>query len=200
MTISYFKDYLWQDLSREERFYCLTLYQYAKNDPSGFASWIGDATKLKVDSSCTWDIGFEVCFYRDYLWHSNKSARENRFPPKRTFDLCLFSSKTLVVIEAKVEDGFHKDQNQSFINDRKQIKDLLNNPKLEVILVALASSKYFNNAEKFGRTETLEVFDGRLTWLNAYLKYKDPLFQQADELYGNKKRRLLSSGANKLIK
>jgi hypothetical protein len=54
---------------------------------------------------------------------------------------------------------------------------------VNVHLVALASSAYFRNAERFGRVGTLATFAGRISWADVHARYPDPLFQQADRIY-----------------
>lgn len=64
------------------------------------------ATRTTSRAGCAdgdWDLGYEVCLYRDVLWQKGGlSAVGLELPPKRTFDLCLFGERALVVIEAKV--------------------------------------------------------------------------------------------------
>ena len=57
---------------------------------------------------------------------------------------------------------------------------------MDVRIVALASSRYFANAEEYGWPGTLDVFDGRVTWAQIAEKYPDKLLDQADSMYKRK--------------
>lgn len=109
-------DYLdkknWIDITREERFFCAYLYFDIKKDVNNFINWLNENTldpkyndkkiHLGLDVKQEWDVGFEVCFYRDYK-HQNRESVQKDYSPKRTFDLCLFSPDTIIIIEAKVQ-------------------------------------------------------------------------------------------------
>jgi hypothetical protein len=190
MPIPYFSGLSWNDITREERFYCFALYLHAQNDPQAFAAWVKETARLDIDPATDWDIGLEVCFYRDYLWHKGKPVHGSGFSPKRTFDLCLFSTKAIVIIEAKVDQPFDVEQNETFAQDSQRIPELLDTKDIKVFLVALASSKYFQSDAKYGNGESLRAFQGQISWANAYRKYGDSLLRQADELYGSKVRKL----------
>jgi hypothetical protein len=182
--IPYFNGYSWKDLTREERFYCFILYKYAIENPNDFADWVVNSAKLKILKEKEWDVGIEVCLYRDYRWHKGRPVRNSDFSPKRTFDLCLFASRTIIIIEAKVFQPLDSKQNVIFKKDCSKIKQLLKMDDIKVFLVSLTSSKYSSKA--------LSVFDGRLTWEEAYNKYEDNLFIQANDLYNGRIRKLLN--------
>jgi len=186
MPIAYLHGQPWQAWTREERFFCSILYHHASKEPREFAAWIISTAKLSADPSGEWDVGYEVCLYRDLLWQVGLSARAGEFPPKRTFDLCLFGERDIVVIEAKVCEGFDREQNGWFLKDKSLIGKLPGLTGTRVHLVALASSKYFKNAEKYGEGTALEVFDGRVEWQRVADKYGDPRLARAEELYGLK--------------
>lgn len=107
----YLGDKYWEDLTREERWFCQQLYQVVRGRESKFVAalqaacrWRDDTPSVVADQE--WRIGYEVCFYRDLLWGSRKRVNETGLSNKRTFDLCLFSSTTIIIIEAKVEQLF----------------------------------------------------------------------------------------------
>jgi hypothetical protein len=80
-----------------------------------------------------WEVGYEVCFYRDILklyGHGVKEKMEDliaKIGPnavnliKRTFDLVLFSSDTIVIIEAKSAEGLTTEQFKEFKIDEDLI-------------------------------------------------------------------------------
>ena len=105
---------------------------------------------LPVEKSGNWDLGYEVCFYRDYLWQLGRSPRDMRLPQGRTFDLCLFGTRTLIVIEAKVFQGFQPTQNKDFELNKQRVQSLPGLKDVKVYVVALASSKYFVTLQNTG--------------------------------------------------
>ena len=147
---------------------------------------------LNVEPTDDWDVAVEVCFYRDYLWHKGKPVHGSGFSPKRTFDLCLFSSNTIIIIEAKVDQPFDTEQNKVFAEDSKKIRQLLGNEDLNIYLVALASSKYYKADANNGSGDALRPFNGRISWSDMYQEYVDEIFNQAENLYGSDKHKLIS--------
>ena len=183
MTTSYLRGRAWTSWSREERLFCAVLYEHARRNPSDFARWIGEETGIPTQKEDGWDLGFEVCFYRDYLWQLGRSARAEDYSPKRTFDLCLFGEQSIVILEAKVFEAFQTTQLANFAEDAQALRDLLGQPDLQVWMVALASSTYFVNVEKYGSPDTLGIFHGRLTWQQIAARYPDPILGQVDYMY-----------------
>ncbi|HUL00203.1 MAG TPA: hypothetical protein VLX29_05030 [Nitrospirota bacterium] len=183
MGIPYLKNLPWSRWTRDERYFCSILYSQTHHNPAEFASWLIRASTLDLEPAGNWDLGYEVCFYRDFLWQLGGSAKHNDLPTKRTFDLCLFGERALIVIEAKVSEAFDAAQNQDFGRDKERIKSLPGLGDLEVRVVALASSTYFANAQVYGHPGTLDIFDGRVSWSQIAQKYPDVLLDQADRLY-----------------
>lgn len=142
-TIKYFGNKSWADITREERYFCSHLYHSVVGREKEFVKWLNNKTKLKLDENSNWEIGFEVCFYRDYLKSLNRSVKQYRysakklFPQKRTFDLCLFSSDHIIIIEAKVQEYFYTKQLNDLENDTKMVKEILRRNKADVKVDAL---------------------------------------------------------------
>lgn len=183
MAIKYLNDHPWSDWTRDERFFCAILFEHGRQDPAGFTRWVNDTASLGLPVDGDWDLGYEVCFYRDFLWQKGRSAREEGYPAKRTFDLCAFGEQAIIIIEAKVCEAFKSDQNLEFGADNKKVRELIDREGFEVKTIALASSRYFDNFDKYGDQDAPNVFDGRLTWSQAHEKYSDPLLAQADKMY-----------------
>jgi hypothetical protein len=183
VAIAYLRNEPWSSWTREERYFCALLFSHASQEPSEFASWLIDTARLTVDARGEWDLGYEVCFYRDYLWQLGKSAKQVGLPTKRTFDLCLFGERDLIVIEAKVCEAYDGSQNEDFALDKARINSLEGLEGIGVHVVALASSLYFQNAARFSRPGTLTMFDGRITWAQIAGHYDDELLRQADRMY-----------------
>lgn len=198
MSISYLHNIPWQEWSREERFFCLSLYEHAKQDIKKFAALISKKSGLNFSSEENWDLGFEVCLYRDVLFGVGRKVSETDFSVKRTFDLCLFSESKVIIIEAKVASIFTTTDITNLNKDKQDIPVLIQaslelkkgenkTPNIEVLAIALASSTYFKNHDKHGKKEILKSFDGRITWNDMYDAYSDPILKQANRLYKPKK-------------
>ena len=65
--LNYFGNKAWADITREERYFCSYLYHSIIGKEKQFVKWLNTNTKLKLNESVNWELGFEVCFYRDYL-------------------------------------------------------------------------------------------------------------------------------------
>ena len=126
-----------------------------------------------------------MCFYRDYwkkLGPANKSIKDSEYPPKRTFDLCLFSKDRIVIIEAKVQQGFESGQLEKFDKDKDKMKKLLRErgqaKDIRIDLVGLYSSEYDPS------DPVLKKFDAKITWdMVAELYKEDEIIKKADGLY-----------------
>ena len=192
MGVPYLEGRNWTNWTREERFFCAVLYGHARRDPSALAVWVIEPANLDLPPEGEWDLGYEVSFYRDFLWPTEETARQRKYP-KRTFDLCLFGQTSIVVIEAKVFERFAANQNSAFAKDAQLIGGLPGLESLQVRTVALASSKYFKNAGRYARPDALKVFDGVIKWSDLAALYgDDSLMLRADALYKMKKANLLT--------
>ncbi len=182
MGLSYFDGKTWGEITREERVFCAELYQVIRAHPRGFVRFLNFATPLTLNAEVFWDVGYEVCFYRDILDHRGAAKRASGFSLKRTFDLCLFSEDVIVVIEAKAHQLFTAEQGKSFAEDARAIERLIGSHP-NVHLVALASSRYFSAFDAHGRGAALESFSARLTWKQLQSEYQLPLFDRAESIY-----------------
>lgn len=200
MTVPYLRSAPWSSWSRDERYFCSLLYGEARTEPERLARFIDEQTDVRLNDG-PWDLGFEVCFYRDYLWQLKPYGTSFRsflalngvdeVPSlKRTFDLCLFGNSQVVIIEAKVCEGFTRSQNGEFENDKKWLSRLPGLEGVDVKLIGLASKRYIEGrgpVDKAGDREALKVFDGVISWRALADKYRDtsvaPLLQQADDMY-----------------
>ncbi|MBK9273037.1 MAG: hypothetical protein IPM49_00665 [Flavobacteriales bacterium] len=173
----YLNGHRWLDLTRDERFFCAELYQALK-EPANLSAFIhriqaevnkhGAAHALEGNGP--WEVGFEVAFYRDLihaLGHQGAHAiGTTGFSRKRTFDLCLFGPKHLVIIEAKAHEGLATEQMNEFRADREAIRSLLGDQAPTVLLVGLWSSTYTPRTAlpQASVDEAERVFDGALHW------------------------------------
>ena len=109
MGLSYLEGRSWWEVSREERFFCAQLFHLVQQGGLvRFLSYLNARHDAGLVVDANWELAYEVCFYRD-LWQS-RGKKRRPFSKKRTFDLCLFSDETIVVIEAKAQQKFDDDQ------------------------------------------------------------------------------------------
>lgn len=187
MTLSYFKGSSWNNITREERFFCQHLYQrlISQQIPEFL-----NLVEIKGDISQKHhilDVGFEVCFYRDYTKHFQMPL--TGFSPKRTFDLALFSDNAIFIIEAKAQQGHSPSQVTSFTTDLMQVQNLTKVPF--VYLVSLTSSKY-----KIPQG-LRNMFNAHITWSEiAEIYQNDDIFKRADDIY-EERQPFSNSGKNK---
>jgi len=199
VSVPYLRSMPWSAWTRDERFFCSVLYADARANPAALAATVEQLSGVALRGS-GWDLGFEVCFYRDYLWQLKpKSSSYESFVAslglsctpslKRTFDLCLFGESQLVIIEAKVCEGFTNLQNTEFDDDRAMIASLPGLEQVEVVLIGLASQRYLDGRgprDESGKRQALTVFDGVMSWgalASAFKGETSQLLQQADEMY-----------------
>ncbi len=184
--LQYFKNTSWADITREERYFCSHLYHSVLGKEKQFVKWLNAKTKLELNEDVNWELGFEVCFYRDYLKHLKKSVKTYRysakrpFPQKRTFDLCLFSNDHIIIIEAKAQQKLNKKQLDDLQEDKKMVKELIRRNKVTVKVDAiLLHSKEDGFEDK--RFESIYWKD-----LYSSSEYKNLVFQRADSLYNDR--------------
>ena len=183
MAINYLQGQPWSKWTRDERYFCSILFEKAKNNPAKFASWLSEVTSISLPVTDNWDVGFEVSFYRDFLWQQGLKSVDYGVSDQRAFDLCLFSPEVIVVIEAKAFEPFNMSQNKVFDLEKKNLAKLPGLENIQVHLVGLASSRYFRNQKEFGDEKMLKMFDGFFTWNQAAEFYDDKLLAQADNTY-----------------
>lgn len=174
----------WSEITREERYFCAELFFEIRKDSKKFIQFLNSNPTLNLNISEEWEVGFEVCFYRDFLYSIGKSVKveynEIKFPQKRTFDLCLFSKSTIVIIEAKVFENFDEKQLKSLYKDvfDKRVINVLSsaNSGLNIVGILIHSSK-----KKIIKSELSDKFE-KFTWENLYKYYNNEVFKAADLL------------------
>ena len=127
------------EFTREERYFTSVLFHDIQHDWHPF--WdILDGKLDCADDITVEDVGFEVCFFRDAA-RAGLIERQTKLE-KQTFDLMLrLSDGSLVIIEAKAQQGFHIKQLKGLQHARKLIRESTW-PSNQVFLVALYSSLY----------------------------------------------------------
>jgi len=172
----------WSQITREERYFCAHLFFLIRNDLRKFLEWFEENKYNGMDLNKRWEIGYEVCFYRDYRKAQNKDIHGSGFSQKRTFDLALFADDELIIFEAKVHEDFDNKQVKVFSNDMIKIPELLEKP-INIRIYALAASSYFANSNEFKAWDKRNVdkpgeykcFDGNLTWKELADFYQDDI-------------------------
>jgi hypothetical protein len=138
MGFSYLGGEYWSQVTRDERFFCQRLFELVRSESEeAFVRYISKTLGLNLQIDGEWEIGFEVCFYRDLWQHRERKCR--LYSPKRTFDLCLFGDRAIVIIEAKAAGGFDKDQNAVFERDVARVQKLTGVE--QVLLIGFCSSQ-----------------------------------------------------------
>ena len=115
--MEYLNGKTWDEITREERFFCAELFYELKKNPKPFLDI------CKLNSNQKYEIGFEVCFYCDIL-KAYEMENNEYFSPKRTFDLVLFSDEKIHIFEAKSHQGFKNEQLKDIIKDPDEIRKL----------------------------------------------------------------------------
>jgi len=206
MKTNYLDD-RWSEITRDERYFCAELFHIIKENKAPFNELLsekGIINSVDVD----YEIGYEVCFYRDYIckygYKNNTSIKTIKdkngkfmFPQKRTFDLCLFLKDEIIIIEAKAQQGFSTNQLKEFNDDRALITALLGADKgVNIKIIGLYSSEYkpkknlnYNESDNTsGKKKTLNYFDGEITWKEIQEKYQThtKILDRADNIYKEK--------------
>lgn len=230
----YLNNSSWSEITRDERTFCMYLYNAFREDPAKLVEIITSVEspykhknfekKLKFKGE-KWELGYEVCFYRDLLFSYKKPIKQHYEDLiekgkldnpekliKRTFDLCLFSEKEIVIIEAKAHEPFSRSQfkdiecDWEYINrlfDFLDIKDIPN-----IYLVALASSHYYKSPS-FKRDNGVaknflldkSVADCLISWKQIAIDSKFPdnhefereMLNKADSVYKRKPEKVSKS-------
>ena len=179
MKLKIFNDKSWNlDITRDERFFCQELYHELTN--GGLNSFLNLISDEAVGLNCKgpYEVGYEVCFYRDLKYAGLFKGKVSEYSNKRTFDLCLFSEDEMIIIEAKAFEGMADDQMRTFEKDRLWVPKALGKDDYKVHLVALVSGKY--NPSK----ATKERFDKIVTWaqVSAIFPFND-ILAIVDQIY-----------------
>jgi hypothetical protein len=139
-------------MTRDERFFCQRLYTFANQDTRKFVRTLNALSDgIALDESVDWEVGYEVCFFRDLRHH-----RKGRWPegayysPKRTFDLCLFSERRILIIEAKAQQSFDADAAQwdNFEKEPEYVRQALGRADVDVSMLMIASKRYIGGTKK----------------------------------------------------
>jgi len=182
MSFSYLKDKPWSQITREERYFCSHLYHFLIGKEKEFISWLNEILKTQFLDDQEWEISYEVCFYRDFYKEFPNTEKPLKNLRKRTFDLVLFSESDIIIIEAKVQQPFKKEQIKELKNDVKNLLKLLEAHDVNIAPLLLCSQKYLNNLKKYGDSQLLKGLK-TITWNDLFVKYDKEIFSVAEDKY-----------------
>jgi hypothetical protein len=185
MSWSYLGGKKWSEVTRDERFFCQRLYALADADLPKFIRLLnGLSPDLALKDSTEWEIGFEVCFFRDM--RKLRGATWNNghyYSPKRTFDLCLFSEDHIVIIEAKAQQSFESDAVQlaGFVQERSKVREIVGS-HVRVDVLTLAASPYLTDKVRASLRSTFGAQP--VSWSDFATAYgNDSILLRADQAY-----------------
>ncbi len=172
----------WGQVTREERYFCAELFSVIRQDFRRFVKFlnlpdhkVGKTNRTMhwpiLETETNWDPAYEICFYRDIGFYRNSGKNgtipAGEFSQKRTFDLALFSNEAIILIEAKVHQGFDGKQLGHLNSDRRNVSKWTKVPEEKIFLVGLISSEYHP------RCKTQKHFDLIITWSGLACWYGD---------------------------
>ena len=166
-------------ITRTEVFYTAS-FHFACNEHPGITNHLLQ-TKLNLSRDISVkDSGFEVCLFRDFA-KAGLLPQQGRDLQKQTFDnVFVLSDNSVVLLEAKVHQGFNNKQIEQMQTARRILED---HGKLwsKVRLLGLCSSEYTP------KPDTRAQFDSLMTWreLSECFDSHRALFLQADGIYQN---------------
>ena len=153
----YLKGKSWADITRDERTFCFDLIDQLKqnNKACDFVKKLNTEYSLGITQFDYVEGAAEVSFYRDMIFRDELESK-SRFKDKasiknflkRTFDICFFLPKDIIIIEAKAAEGLTSEQLKDFDYDIEATKTILNNEDIKVHLLYLLSDEYLKSKRK----------------------------------------------------
>ena len=183
----------WVEITREERHFCADLYLEIRDRPSEFVQLIDvyghkENPEIALDENLDWEVAYEMAYYRDLIYAEKADADEREGSKSRKFDLALVSDEQLIIVEAKAQQGFTTDDKETYEENLQQISDSRVDQGVDVFLVALCSSRWFNSERR--KIQIEEVADYVITWKDLAEKLtfasdkSRKSFCLADDVYG----------------
>jgi hypothetical protein len=180
---AYLRNKSWSEITREDRYFCAELYFDIKDNPKSFVEFLNKKLEKGFNINQQWEVGYEVCFYRDYLFSIGEPVKlkynKQKYPQKRTFDLCLFSDTDIIIIEAKADQNFSKSQMKSVKKDKNLLTRLLKEngkaPSINIFLLCASTNKQEIKGYK------------KFYWKDLVSIYNNSIYAVADNLPSRKR-------------
>jgi len=170
----------WEDITREERYFCSFLFHDIRTNSNPFMTLIRDNGLRAAPDTTIVDVGYEVCFFRDVFRVGDGLIERQRALEKQTFDFVLWlSDKSMIIIEAKAQQGFGMDQLKK-LSESKSIIANSDYPTSRIHLIGLASSSYSP------QDNVNSILAPILTWEEVMNKYPSNarIYARANGVYG----------------
>ena len=173
----------WAEITRDERTFCFDLINQLKqnNKEVEFVKNLNTEYDLGITQFDYVEGAAEVSFYRDMIFLDELKA-ESRFENKasvknflkRTFDICFFLPKDIIIIEAKAAEGLTSEQLKDFDYDIEATKTILYHKGVKVHLLYLLSDEYLESKRKsFQENENLDKKDYINTAIKKAFSWKE---------------------------
>lgn len=168
------------DITRTEVFFTSYLHHAFMASPLLFERLLLKSIGIDQNISII-DSSYELCLFRDAAKSGYMSTRENKSFEKITFDnLFVLSDNSIIIVEAKAQQGFNSAQikNLEYAKKKISISDL---PWNKVYLIGLCSSKYSP------KEDTANKFDAIITWADVADCFENErvIFTRADNIYNS---------------
>ena len=173
----------WETVTREERYFTCVLFHDMVQNIEPLRLLLLDRLRLPLSAAVS-DIGYEVCFFRDAYRSAPKLIRDRKPKlEKQTFDLVLWlSDQSMIIIEAKAQQGFHIDQLRMLWESEKLIRNLSTMPIPKIFLVGLCSSRYALKEKTFRQLDAV-IRWGDIARIYPARDAHTDVYMRADSLY-----------------
>lgn len=173
----------WWEVTREERYFCAELYCAIKHDIDKFVCFLQERYGSTIAPISGFQVGFEVCFYRDWIHMGSNGKPEvpENLSRKRTFDLALFSDSQILIIEAKAHEKLNGKELESIRMDKKLVQQCTGVPVVHT--TAIVSSRYSPRRSTVANFSLTPLMRWKQL-AEVYGQYAQ-IFLRADSIYGD---------------
>lgn len=168
------------DITRTEVFFTSYLHHAFIASPLLFERLLLKSIGVNNKTSII-DSSYELCLFRDAAKSGYINTRENKSFEKVTFDnVFVLSDNSIIIVEAKAQQGFNSKQIKNLEHAKKKIKNSAL-PWNKAYLIGLCSSKYSP------KEDTAKKFDAIITWADVADCFDNErmIFSRADSIYNN---------------
>lgn len=211
MNINYLEN-PWSEITRDERFFCAELFQILKDDKNPFLEL------LKIPKGTPCDIGYEVCFYRDYIVKYGYGQEREKNHQIKTIDGLKIQAevrkkvqKELVIeVETLKEFPFKRTfdlclflENEIIIIEAKahqrfETKQLSSFDRDRALIMELLDSKISNvkviglcSSDYTPSVDTRSFFEDIITWKDLFNVYpNEEVLKHANDVFPSKTKKV----------